>query len=167
MFYKKIKLKQNGFTLTEVIVVVAIMAIIATIAIPPFLQWQRNLAYRTTAREIASMLQDARNRTIHDNIQHRVEISTPLRTRYRMTRGTQAIASPTFPTVVFPWVTIRQDVSLVTGGGIANDPAIPADVIEFQPNGSSEVSATIQIQDTTPTTRFTVRVDNTGRVVVQ
>ena len=59
--------QQQGFTLAEVIMVLAIIGILAAIAIPNFLAWQPNLRIKTAARDLYSSMQKARAEAIKTN----------------------------------------------------------------------------------------------------
>ncbi|WP_047762047.1 pilus assembly FimT family protein, partial [Neisseria arctica] len=53
-------LKQNGFTLIELMVVIAVMAIMATIALPNMGQWLANPKVASHAKKVGNLLRFAR-----------------------------------------------------------------------------------------------------------
>jgi prepilin-type N-terminal cleavage/methylation domain-containing protein len=64
--------KNSGFTLTELMVTIAVIAILASLAIPNFVAWLPNYRLRHGAEEIQSTLQFARVRAIKQNATARV-----------------------------------------------------------------------------------------------
>ena len=60
-------LKNNGFTLMELMVVIAIIAILATIAVPSFLSWLPEKQLADGSRDILMGLQKSRSRAIMTN----------------------------------------------------------------------------------------------------
>lgn len=62
-FCKKNKsfLKKNGFTVMELLIVVAIISILAAIVIPDFGALKRNQIFKSTINEVNSLIQKARN----------------------------------------------------------------------------------------------------------
>jgi type IV fimbrial biogenesis protein FimT len=58
---------ERGFSLTELIVVVAVIGILAVLATPFFLTYLRNAAVEGAAREVATMLNQARQIAIARN----------------------------------------------------------------------------------------------------
>jgi prepilin-type N-terminal cleavage/methylation domain-containing protein len=63
----------KGFTLIELLVVIALTGILAAIVYPSFSSWLISLRYKEAARDVASVLRDARARAIATNFQHRVK----------------------------------------------------------------------------------------------
>jgi type IV fimbrial biogenesis protein FimT len=64
--------KNSGFTITELMITIAIIAILASLAIPNFIAWLPNYRLRSGAEEIQSTLQFARVRAIKQNAPARV-----------------------------------------------------------------------------------------------
>ncbi len=129
---------ERGFSLIEVVVVVAIIGILLAIALPPFVSWRKTLSYRQTARGIQSMLNEAKSLAITRNLQHMVVVE-PGGSSYKLMPGNrayntaatgwgaalQAVTSP-------PSVTIRSK-----SDGTSSDNVY----IQFNPNGTVRLSA--------------------------
>lgn len=58
----------KGYTLVEVCIVLALLAIISTLAIPAWQNYSSNINLKTAAREVMSDLLNARQRAIEENI---------------------------------------------------------------------------------------------------
>ena len=69
-------LLQSGVTMLELIVVVAIVAILAALAMPNFSTWIKNSQIRSTAEAIQSGLQLARAEAVRRNTQVRFQLTT-------------------------------------------------------------------------------------------
>jgi prepilin-type N-terminal cleavage/methylation domain-containing protein len=66
----RIKTGQSGFTLVELMVVIAVIGILLAIAVPNFLSWQPNMRLRSAARDIFSVMSRAKIEAIkrHANV---------------------------------------------------------------------------------------------------
>ncbi len=58
---------KSGFTLIELMTVIAIVAIVLAFATPPFLQWLKNKALVEASDQVFSDLQNARLRAVKEN----------------------------------------------------------------------------------------------------
>lgn len=156
----------KGFSLIELLVVVALAGILAAIAFPSFTQWRQNMEYREAARDVVSVLRDARSRAISTNREHRVEFDAVNR-QYKMRRGNLAANSnwdvaEVVSVVVKNWVILPVGVNMMYTATCNSNVDID---IEFNPNGTSG-TGTICIRDSNNTTRFSITVASTGRVRV-
>ena len=60
-------MNNRGFTLLELVVTVALVAIMAAIAIPATSGWRQNAQYKKAAREVVSVLRRARSIAVQQN----------------------------------------------------------------------------------------------------
>lgn len=67
---------QRGFTLVELITIVAIIGIASAAALPFFITFLRAMETRGAAQELATVLQQARELAIATNSRYRVQINT-------------------------------------------------------------------------------------------
>ena len=88
--------KNSGFTITELMVTIAVIAILASLAIPNFIAWLPNYRLRSGAEEIQSTLQLARITAIKENSTVTVDFNTANET-YRASVGGQAIRGGRMP----------------------------------------------------------------------
>ena len=161
----------DGFSLLELMIVILMITIMAVIAAPSFIQWRQNLMYRDTARDLVSILREARTGAISTNREHRVAFAIA-GGQYQLIRGNSSSNSTAW-TVIRPWTTVNPGVNLRQGTGL-NCPS-NADVnIEFNPNGTAvnpdgtSNDIRICIQDNTPANRYQVTITpTTGRVRIQ
>jgi prepilin-type N-terminal cleavage/methylation domain-containing protein len=72
----KIMRKNSGFTFTELMVTIAIVAILASLAIPNFIAWLPNYRLQSGAEDIQSTLQLARITAIKENATVTVAFNT-------------------------------------------------------------------------------------------
>jgi len=66
----------SGFTFTELMVTIAIVAILASLAIPNFIAWLPNYRLQSGAEDVQSTLQLARITAIKENATAKVEFNT-------------------------------------------------------------------------------------------
>lgn len=84
----------RGFSLVEILVVVAIMGVLMSMAVPGFIDWKRSSTYREAARNLHEKMRLARNYAIEQNTEYRVEVDVD-GGRVRLTRGNRSSNSET------------------------------------------------------------------------
>jgi prepilin-type N-terminal cleavage/methylation domain-containing protein len=154
-----------GFSLVELLIVIAILGILSGLALPPFLTWRANAQYRQAGNGLVAALRTARSTAIATNRQIALEVSG---SAYRTHTGDRALASANWTAA--GWTTLPPGVGFAAGYShlIAN------------PNGtffitnspvsvstSAATAATVVIQDSTSTpavAKNTVSVSQTGRI---
>lgn len=149
-----IKLRNAGFSLTEVLIVIALLAILAGFALPPYFEWRQNLTYRQSANEIATALKIAKSKTITTNLQHKVALDSAARS-YQTAVGDGAYRSSTWATAGLGG-TLQPGVFLNLSGAATLN-------IQFNPNGTTDNNFNIRIMDNTAT-RYNVAVERSGRI---
>lgn len=155
----------KGFTLMEMIVVMAMIGIMIAIGLPEYKNWRMQARYRGVSQEIASTLREARARSLSRNVQHRVEFDVD-GNRYRVVEGNRTIGSTAFATVVSDWVALHQEIALRSGA----DCSATADVnLDFNANGTATqggVCIATAGPPVDPRYRVDVQLATTGRVMV-
>jgi len=143
---------RNGFTLMELMIVVLITAVLSTLAIPSFLQWRQNLEFRKTARDLVSILREAKSRSINTNLEHRVEYAATNK-QYRMTQGNRSNNSTLWNTVIYEWTELPSGVRIDAN----------VNTIQMNTNGTAN-GGTLFIQNDDLETIYEIRVARTGRI---
>jgi prepilin-type N-terminal cleavage/methylation domain-containing protein len=161
--YKNSLNGQQGFTLIEVVVVVAIIALVLAISVPSFLSWRENMQYRQVSSDLTAAVRDARSKAISRYKQHEVVLTG---NSYTVRAGDRSVASAV-------WTTLYT-VSTPAGVGL-NSPdsriiANPNGTLFFDNTavdpvfGSSAVSIVVSVQNTAAVTRYEVGLSQIGKV---
>jgi prepilin-type N-terminal cleavage/methylation domain-containing protein len=85
--------QQKGFTLIELIIVMGIMGILATIAVPTFQNYIRNQNLKTAARGITSDFFATREKALSENMKYRITFDQASNS-YTIARGTTTAGPP-------------------------------------------------------------------------
>jgi prepilin-type N-terminal cleavage/methylation domain-containing protein len=142
----------KGFTMLEMMIVLAVIMILSTIALPYSLQWIRNTEHRTAARSLLNILRETRSRAISTNFEHRVEVES-VNKRFRVVQGNRADNSSEWNFIVCDWRCLPAGIHLSSN----------VNAVHLNSNGTAN-GGTIKIQDNTNVTKYEVRITRTGRI---
>jgi type IV fimbrial biogenesis protein FimU len=147
-----------GFTLLELLIVMAIMAIFVALATPSLITIIKNGDYRKATGDIVNVINTARSAAITNNIEQEV-VFDPVKRIYGFSQANppQAYGAIAFDPPL--WSNLP--------GPVLISPAVK---IQFTPNGAASASlpfpVDIDVRDETGVVRYTVSVTNTGRINV-
>jgi prepilin-type N-terminal cleavage/methylation domain-containing protein len=143
---------QKGFTLVELMIVVLVVAVLSSMAIPSLAQWCHDLEFRKTTRDLVSILREAKSRAIRTNLEHRVEYAATNK-QYRMTQGNRSNNSTSWNTVVYDWTDLPAGVHIDAN----------VNTIQMNTNGTAN-GGTIRVQNDALKTIYEIRIARTGRI---
>ena len=135
--------ESRGFTLAEILVAVAVFAILAAIAVPQFLAFRPVSRLNGAARQIYSELMWARSKAVSENTAYVVTFPT---------NQTMQIAGATTKTVSIQ--TEYSDVTLTSS----------ASTITFSSRGTIDVAPTITLTNSGGSKTVTVRITGTASI---
>lgn len=158
----------RGFTLVEILVVVAIMGVLMSFAVPNFIDWQRSSTYREAARNLHDKMRLARNLAIEQNTEFQVEVNVA-GNRARINRGNRSSNSSVFiPETGWEWLANVGNGYVLRSGAVCTS---TDDVdFHFNTNGSASTSyVCIMTADPVPVKSYRVGINiaSTGRAVTQ
>ena len=155
---------KTGFTLIEMMIVVVIIGVFASMAGPAFTNWIPKMKLKADAREKTNYLRQARSRAISENNQYGV---------YFDVSSSQIIF---FKDTVSPELSMYDAGSdSVIGTPISSESNIEYDnstfandVVVFYSNGSASTSGSILLKNTEGTESYSINVlASTGRIRLQ
>lgn len=155
------RMGQRGFTMTETLVVIALILIISAIAVPSLYKLRQSSSTKEAAWGIVSGFRLGKQMALSTNLEHRVEFDM-VGKRYRLARGNMPSGSTVW-TGAGSWSSISNEVGWATGAACDGN----ADLnIIFKPNGSS-ASGVICVKDAESAVKYRVSVNATsGRAVI-
>jgi len=146
--------KNNGFTLMELMVAIAIIAILTTIAIPNIISYIGNQRINRAAYEVKSAIQSTRVKAIKENSDARIDF--PSSTEYQIRIWDRSSGGFIDDGAVNK---MPLGVTLTTGFTSGDS------YLEFGPRGTSNSVETVTINDGDGRTRqITVQISGTSKI---
>ena len=147
-------MNKKGVTLLELIVVLVIIAIAATLAIPNIAAWLPNYRLRTATRDIVSTMRTAQMKAVSTNLEHRVQFNTEGGSYIVQRRTTAGL-----------WV--DDGVSQTIPSGIRfHEINLANNRVTFNPNSTS-TSGNVALRNKRDTEKRIVLFAATGRIRVE
>lgn len=157
MFMEKPQI-QSGFTVMEFILVIAIMAAMAAVAIPGFMQFLPGIRLNGAARQVMSDLMDARMEAVKQNNQYKFFVLNDR--QYKILDDNDNDGNDDGGSEVSRIVNIQNNYSDVT---LIYDGSPPT--VAFSPKGTAPDVGTITVQNSSGTK--SVKVSIAGRVKIE
>jgi Tfp pilus assembly protein FimT len=148
----------RGFSLTELVVLMAVIGIMTAVAFPYFLSYMRAQETEGAARELVTLLNQARQLAITRNISHSVQVDTTPPGRVRFCSGT-TLPCPGGSVWTGPGTDSNGWIALANRATLAVGPAIT-----FTPLGAATPAGTLQVRNPSGTSSRNVVVSASGRV---
>lgn len=143
------EIRQNkGFSLIELIIVIAIIGIMAAIAAPNFTRYRDNANLREAARDLSSDIQLYKQRAIAENTNYEITFGG---NNYTITKGATTVANKTVG---------ANNASIVISS------PYPGGKIELETRGTLKPSGTMKLKHNTRNSEATITTSLTGRVRV-
>ena len=146
---------EKGFTLAELVILIAVIGILSVMAVPAFLRYYQAATLKSGAQQFVAMINQARELAIKENGNVCVKLSSPTQMTYVLNTCTGTA-----------WVGAGTDaagnINLPTGV-TATSSANPI----FNYVGSALPAATFTLTNTQTSATLTVAVAASGRVTVQ
>ena len=140
--------KQAGFTLIELIITIAIVAIILSVAIPNFIGWRPEKKLAGAAGDIQGALQTARLVALKENSAATVNFDITADS-YTVTVNGRTVRSGQMPSGV--------DLASVTDSA-----GLPTTTIAFDSRGLALPSAEIEVTGSAPSTPRCIQINLSG-----
>lgn len=154
MKWEKMKNKK-GFTLVEVIVVMAVIGIMVTIAIPGISSWLPNYKLKSAARDVYSSLQKARMLAVKNN-RNAAVIFDAANNKYDVCDDWVSTASPPcvgslvttdFNSLGYGIGYGHGNATSAVGTGFDNNITYPGDDVVFTPSGLGNASGYVYLEN--------------------
>jgi len=127
--------RQGGFTLVELVVVMGVMAILTSIAIPSVLAWMPSMHLKSETTNLKDAFSKARSQAINTGVEHRILIDIANQT-YQVDAGNLMNGSTQWATKSGPYH-LAADVHVDIPAGMMQSQTTSEQYLRFLSNGSA------------------------------
>ena len=154
--YTRLK-NRKGFTLTELMIITAIVGIMASITIPNIIGWMPRYRLKTITRDIYSTLQLARMRAVATGFEYQISFDLSNET-YSISKGDSSSGSTSW-TQEGGVSTVPYEIDIVSLSGSITS-------LHFNPTGSCSNATTITIRNSDGDEKKITVLTATGRIKI-
>jgi len=162
--------KNKGFSLIELIIVIALIGIIAAIAAPNFTRYRDNSNLREAARDVSSDIQLYKQRAIAENVRYRITFDSGANNydvAKEATLGTGAFPVPGIPEVTDKEIGSGNVIETYAAANFGGNPYItflPRGIIEENTSSGSEG---LTIRHKTRLSTAEIKINKMGKINVE
>jgi type II secretion system protein H len=160
--------KTNGFSLLELMIVLTIFGIMASIASFSFQRYTNNTNLRTAARQLVSDMVNAKQSSVTQGLCYRIVITTGSPGQYTIERADcSCCSSCAAPCTATPTFTVRftkRPTDQQRAGLSINSTTYASNIIYFQPRGTTSLGSVV-LQNSRGS-RATITSNITGKTYV-
>ncbi len=161
-------IEEKGFSLIEMVVVVAIIGIILAIAIPGFIVMAPRMRLKSAARDIVSNMQLARAQALRDRKTYTIQFDTP-GSKYTISTG--GVAEKIVNLSEYPGVSFGSGNGRASGDPSAEDVSdgvtFKNNNITFDSNSTNDNTGGVYLKDSDNTTYSVICLSKAGGVETQ
>lgn len=157
VYSRRPQARQAGFTLIEVMVVIAIMGILFSIAIPAFSSWRERSALRSASETMIAHLKQARHYAMAESRNVDVTLDTVSPDGYTLDNGGSHAMTVTFSDEYSNTISFGSSTSNIAGIRFKSDGQIA------ETDGSSLMGASIYLVSSTVSNVWKITVNRVGR----
>jgi type II secretion system protein H len=128
--------KKNGFSLIELVIVMAIMGVMASIASFSYQRYVNNTNLRTAARELTTDMAKTKQRSVTEALNYRMTITVGTPGNYTIERRDVANTASTVIATKSPTDESRPGLSI-------NSTTYGSNIIYFQPRGTTSAGRVV------------------------
>jgi prepilin-type N-terminal cleavage/methylation domain-containing protein len=148
---------RRGITLTELVVTIAIVAVLAVILVPNLGSWIRHYRIKAAVREIVSQMELAKIKALKNNLEYRVVFEAATGTFY-LERGNRSSSS---------WKWTQESGRFSLPQQITMNVTFPTSSVQFNPHGTAGPGGSVDLTTADGEKYHIALTTATGKIIAQ